>query len=112
MKDKLSKNNWECHNIGKSIGQYADKFNLECMATGGNCDFIVKRFYNGILAVLVSEFCECPDRLDESAWVSIKLDSEWEKSVDLKFESVRKAIQFMSSMKDAGSVNIGDLIAK
>jgi len=111
---KLSKNYWELHNIGKQVGEYADKLGLECIATGGNCDYIVKslRDDNEMIAVLVSEFCESPDTLREVAWVSIKLDSSWVKSVELKFESVRKAMQFMASLKDAGSINIGDLVAK
>jgi hypothetical protein len=65
-----------------------------------------------MIAVLVSEFGESPDTLKEVAWVSIKLDSSWVKSVELKFESVRNAMQFMASLKDAGSINIGDLVAK
>lgn len=114
MKDKLSKNGWESYNIGKKIGQYADKLKLECLATGGNCDFIVRslRDDNEMMAVLVSEFCETPDTLEEVAWVSIKLDSQWEKSLDLKFESVRKAMRFMSEIKEVGAINLGELIAR
>lgn len=108
---KISKNYWESHNIGKQVGEYADKLNLECIATGGSCDFIVKRFYNGIVAVLVSEFCECPETLNEVAWVSIKLNSSWVESVELKFESARKAMQFMASIKDSSAINIGELVA-
>ena len=108
---KNSKNYWESHNIGKQIGEYADKLSLECIATGGNCDFIVKRFYNGMVAVLVSEFCECPDTLNEVAWVSIKLNSSWVESVELKFESARKAMQFMANIKDSSAINVGELVA-
>ena len=111
MKTTTSKNYWECHNIGKQVGEYADKLGLECIATGGNCDFIVKSLSkeNEMIAVLVSEFCECPDTLNENAWVSIKLDSSWVESVELKFESARKAMQFMSSLKDASSINLRNL---
>jgi len=110
---KISKNYWECHNIGKTIGEYADKLGLDCLATGGNCDFIVKSLSkdNEMMAVLVSEFCECPDTLDEIAWVSIKLNSSWVESVELKFESARKAMQFMASIKDSAAINVGELVA-
>lgn len=110
---KPSKNNWEFHNIGKQIGEYADKLGLDCIATGGNCDFIVKSLSkeNEMMAVLVSEFCETPDSLDEIAWVSIKLNSSWVESVELKFESVRKAIQFMASINDSTAINVGELVA-
>jgi hypothetical protein len=110
---KISKNYWECHNIGKIIGEYADKLGLDCIATGGNCDFIVKSLSkeNEMMAVLVSEFCECPETLNEVAWVSIKLNSSWVESVELKFESARKAMQFMASIKDSSAVNIGELVA-
>jgi hypothetical protein len=111
MKYKLSKNYWESHNIGKQIGEYADKLGLNCIATGGNCDFIVKSLSeeNEMIAVLVSEFSECPDTLNEVAWVSIKLNSSWVESVELKFESARKAMQFMASLKDASSINLRNL---
>ena len=110
---KISKNYWECHNIGKTIGEYADKLGLDCTATGGNTDFITKSLTpsNDILAVLVDEFSETPDSLSDIAWVSIKLDSQWEKSLDLKFESARKAMRFMSQIQDAQSINIGELVA-
>ena len=111
---KVSRNQWEVYNIPKKIGVYADKLNLECLATGGNCDFIVKsiRDDNEMTAVLISEFSECPDTLEEIGWVTIKLDSEWIKSVDIKFDSVKTAMQFMSKIKNAGSINIGELTAR
>jgi len=111
MKSKLSKNYWESHNIGKQIGKYADKLGLDCIATGGNCDFIVKSLSeeNEMIAVLVSEFSECPDTLNEVAWVSIKLNSSWVESVELKFESAKKAMQFMASLKDGSSINLRNL---
>jgi hypothetical protein len=111
MKNTKSKNYWELHNIGKQVGEYADKLGLECIATGGNCDYIVKSLSkdNEMIAVLASDFYECPDDLNEVAWVSIKLDSSWVKSVELKFESVRKAMQFMASLKDASSINLRNL---
>jgi hypothetical protein len=111
---KVSRNNWEGYNIPRKIGVYADKLGLECLATGGNCDFIVKsiRDDNEMTAVLISEFSECPDTLEEIGWVTIQLDSEWIKSVDIKFDSVKTAMQFMSKIKDAGSINIGELTAR
>jgi len=111
MNNKQSKNYWELHNIGKQVGEYADKLGLECIATGGNCDFIVKSLSkeNEMIAVLVSEFSECPDNLNEVTWVSIKLNSSWVESVELKFESARKAMQFMASLKDASSINLRNL---
>ena len=110
---KPSKNNWECHNIGKQIGEYADKLGLDCTATGGNTDFITKSLTASkeILAVLVDEFSETPDSLNDIAWVSIKLDSQWEKSLDLKFESARKAMRFMAEVADAEAFNLGELVA-
>jgi hypothetical protein len=114
MNNKQSKNYWELHNIGKQVGEYADRLGLECIATGGNCDYIVKSLKddNEMIAVLVSEFSECPDTLNEVAWVSIKLNSSWVESVELKFESARKAMQFMANIKDSSAVNIGELVAR
>ena len=107
MKDKGSKNNWECHNIPKQIGRYADKLGLDCLATGGNCDFIVKPLGKGLSAVLRSaQGPDCPDDLKEASIVSIKLDEEWEKSVNILYKTAREGMNFMAKLTEVWDENV------
>jgi len=116
---KVSRNYWESHNITREIGMFADSLGLDCLATGGNCDYIIKRLGNNnenpeneMMAVLGSaEGPECCDKLSEKCYVSIKLDSDWQKSVDIEFETARQAMRFMAGLTEVFTNNIGDLVA-
>jgi hypothetical protein len=124
MKRKHSNNDWESHNITKEIGQYADKLGLDCICTGGNCDYIyrdmVKSFgsetnsSNDYLAVVLydAEGGECPEKLSSPSYVSIKLDRDWIASVDMKFPNAKKAMEFMGNLTDCFHINIGEMAAK
>lgn len=110
---QVSRNYWETHNITREIGKFADKLGLECLATGGNCDFIVKSLSenNEIMAVLYAVGQDSPDTLAEPCYVGIKLDSQWVKSVEIKFASAREAMRFMAKLTDVMPINVGDLVA-
>ena len=112
-KTKASSNHWENYNIPKQIGVHADRLGLECFGTGGNCDFIVKSLSedNEIMAVLGAIGGDCPDHLNEPCHVGIKLDSQWIKSVEIKFPTTRAGMKFMASLTEVLPINIGDLVA-
>lgn len=110
---KASRNHWETYNIAREIGKFADKLGLECLSTGGNCDFIVKSLSedNEVMAVLSAVGQDSPDTLSEPCFVGIKLDDQWMKSVEIKFKSAREAMRFMAKLSEVMPINIGDLIA-
>jgi hypothetical protein len=111
---KTSGNFWQTHNITEQVGVYSDKLDLDCFCTGGNCDYIVKSLSedNETTAVLVATHGDgSPETLTEPCFVSIKLNSEWTRSVEIKFATTREAMQFMARLTDVHCWNIDQALA-
>lgn len=98
MKTKFA-NNWHIHNIPAEIGKYAEKLGLECLCTGGGCDFVHRKFPCGVQAILSSpEDGQCPDSLDEPSSVTVYQDEDWTVWVDYQFKDARAAMKWMKEM--------------
>ena len=92
---------FEAYLIGVTVAEYGIKCGLEPLATGGGCDFMVRRFADGRQAVLVdSVHGESPDQLNEPSDVDVFTDEEWHQQINTKsFETAEQAMNYIKEMK-------------
>ena len=99
-------------NISKEIAEYAEKLELDWIATGGGCDFIAKEnigphYQSQIDCWLIAqEGPDGPDTLDEPSILSIRFGDNMDQMVDLFFATAREAMDAMTTIKFASTCNI------
>lgn len=105
MKTKFS-NSWETHNITPEVGRYAERLGLDCMSTGGGCDYVCRFFPihesdEKVEVTLASdEDGLSPKTLDERCSVLIHMGSGGAPSPWLQFDfkDAREAMKWMKDM--------------
>lgn len=94
------------YNITPAIVKAAEALGLEALATGGNCDFIMKRIGTNkdrsprIVILASAEQAGTPDKLSEKAELLIILDREWHDEVGIPCGTARDGLNLMARMYD------------
>ncbi len=94
------------YNITPAIVKAAEALGLDAIATGGNCDFIMKKVGTNkdgsdrMVILTSAEQAGTPDKLSEKAELIIILDQEWHDEVGIPCGTARNGLNLMATMHD------------